>query len=113
MLAVPEAIRCETRSPQFPCREGELVRVAGVFTNLETGEAIDPAVLTLAYKRPDEEVVTLTYGTDEEVVREEAGVYHVDIALDDAGVWRYRWQSGEDKVSVAEGQITCLVSGVE
>lgn len=110
---MPEALRCETRSPQFPCRQGELVRVTGVFTDLETGAGVDPEVVTLTFRRPDQVTETLSYGTDASVVREEAGVFHVDIVLDDPGVWHYRWESSEEKVGVAEGQVTCLRSEVE
>ena len=89
------------------------MRLSGVFTNLETGAAVDPALVTFIYKRADEERLELVYGTDDEVVREEPGVYHVDLVLDDAGIWHYRWESGENWIGVAEGQVTVLVSSVE
>lgn len=107
-----EAIRCETQAPILPVYEGELVRVTGVFTDLETGASVDPAVVKFIYRRPDEERKELVYGTDVAVVREEAGVFHIDLLAAETGTWNYRWQSAEDKIGVAEGQVTVLPSGV-
>jgi hypothetical protein len=92
--------------------EGELARVSGVFTDLESGEAIDPDVVRFLHRRGEGDTATLTYGDDAEVVREEAGVYHVDVPTEDEGVLRWRWESAGDFIGVSEGQVTVLASGV-
>lgn len=108
-----EACRAETAAPGYPVEVGELVRVSGVFTDLESGEALDPDVVRFLHRRGEGDVTTLTFGDDEELVREEAGVYHVDVPTEESGVLRWRWESAGDFVGVAEGQVTILASGVQ
>ncbi len=36
----------------------------------------------------------MVYGTDAELVKSATGVYHVDVDADEAGIWRYRFESG-------------------
>lgn len=107
-----EAIRAEASSPRIPVVVGELVRVTCVFTSLTDGAAYDPATINFIYREPDEDLVKLVYGTDAAVVRDSAGVFHIDLTVGIAGVWRYRWESGADKVGIAEGQISVKASGV-
>lgn len=71
---------------------GDLVRIAGVFTNA-AGTGIDPDDVFVKYKDPSGNVTTLTYGTDAELVRDSAGNYHVDVDADEAGHWDYRFYS--------------------
>lgn len=107
-----EACRVETRAPGYPVDVGELARVPAVFTDLVSGEALDPDVVRFLYRRGEGEATTLTYGEDAEVVRDEAGVYHVDVPTDEYGVWHWRWESAGDFVGVAEGQVTVRASAV-
>lgn len=107
-----EACRVETTYPAYPVEVGELARVSGVFTDLESGAALDPTVVRFLYRRGEVDATTLVYGDDDELVRDEAGVYHVDVPTVDSGVWRWRWESAGDFVGVAEGQVTVRPSGV-
>jgi hypothetical protein len=106
-----EAIRAEATSPRTPVAEGELVRISCVFTDLASGAAVDPPVVRFLFVPPGEARKTLAYGTDSEVVRSAAGAYHVDLSVDGSGVWPYRWES-EEKVGIAEGQVTARASAV-
>jgi hypothetical protein len=109
---VAEAIRAEATSPRIPVVVGELVRVTCVFTSLDDGAAYDPATVTFITREPDGDIVKLVYGTDAAVQRDSAGLFHIDLTVATAGVWRYRWESGADMIGIAEGQITVTASGV-
>lgn len=53
----------------------------------------DPTTVRFGYVRPDAtEPIWLTYLTDLDVQRDAEGVYHVDLELDAAGRWAYRWE---------------------
>lgn len=82
---------------------GDLARVTAVFTDGETGAAVDPDTVSLQYRPDGDETITLVYGTDAEVVKDSTGHYHADIDLDSAGTWRYRWQSTGEGQAAEEG----------
>ena len=71
---------------------GQKVRISAVFTG-EDGEAADPSAVYAVVKEPGEAAATYTYGTDPEVVKDSVGNYHVDQALETAGIWAVRWYS--------------------
>jgi len=83
---------------------GDLARVSAVFTDGESGDAIDPAVVKLAYKPEGEETITLTYGTDPEIVKDSTGHYHADLDITSSGKWRYRWYSTGSGQAAEEGE---------
>lgn len=73
---------------------GDTVRATGTFTDpLNSDAAIDPAAVYVTVTDPSDNATTYQYGTDAEVVRSDAGVYYIDIDLDEAGKWTYRWYS--------------------
>jgi len=73
--------------------KGDQVRVSAAFTNA-VGTAIDPTTVRFKYKTPASgTAVTLVYGVDGALVKDSTGNYHVDIDLDLAGVYRFRWES--------------------
>jgi hypothetical protein len=54
----------------------------------------DPTTLKFIYKKPTASSPTvLVYGVDAELVRESTGKYHVDLLLDVAGLWKWRYES--------------------
>lgn len=55
---------------------GNDVKWSVVFTD-ELGAAIDPDEVTFTLKAPDETETVFTYGTDEEVVRDDVGEFHI------------------------------------
>ena len=71
-------------------REGDLVRLRGAFTNAGDLPA-DPTVVTVRYRPPGGAIVQKVYGADPEVVRESAGIYHIDVPITVGGTWTYRW----------------------
>jgi len=71
---------------------GDLVRIAGIFTNA-AGTAVDPTAVLAKYKTPAGVITTLTYGVDVALVRDSVGNYHVDINAASEGRWRYRFYS--------------------
>lgn len=82
---------------------GDLVRVAGVFTNA-AGTAVDPTAVFAKYKDPGGTITTLVYLTDLALVRDSAGNYHVDINADEAGRWCYRFYATGTGQSAEEGE---------
>lgn len=77
----------------------DTVRMSVPFTNA-AGEAADPDTVVLAYMDPSGNKTELTYGVDEEVVKDSTGNYHVDIVPDEAGGWRWLW-TGSGTVTAA------------
>src|SRR5512146_1523380 len=72
---------------------GMLVRIKAAFSHPDTGQPLDPATLKLLTRDPAGVEKEYGYGTDEEVVRVSAGVYHGYVLPDSAGEWTYRWES--------------------
>jgi len=71
---------------------GDLVKVSATFTDV-TDDAIDPDVVIFAFKDPVGATTTYTYNEDAELVRDSLGTYHVNVSVDSAGTWYYRWSS--------------------
>ena len=71
---------------------GDLVRVAGAFADSDDDD-IDPIVVTFKFTDPSANTISYTYSTDPELKKESQGHYYVDISIDEAGTWFYRWES--------------------
>jgi len=56
------------------------------------GVATDPSTTTFRTKSPDGTVTSYVEGTDVELVRDSAGVFHLDLLLGAAGWWTVRWE---------------------
>lgn len=69
---------------------GDLVRLSGVFTDA-AGADHDPTEVYCQYTDPSGNVTTLHYGVDIALVRDSEGHYHIDVNVDEAGRWPYRW----------------------
>jgi hypothetical protein len=80
---------------------GDAVRCDVSFTDM-SGVAADPTAVLFKYEDPSENETTLTYGVDVEVVRDAVGEYHVDVTIDEAGRWAYRWEGTGTVVSATE-----------
>jgi hypothetical protein len=91
---------------------GDLVRLSVTFTNA-AGTETDPTSIHFKYKAPSDAVVTdLTYGSDPEVVKDSAGVFHVDLSADEAGVWVWRFEGTGAVEQSDEGQFLVQQSDV-
>lgn len=54
------------------------------------GAEVDPVGLVFKARNDDGDRRTLIYGTHAEVVRDQAGRYHVDFVPPEEGVWHWR-----------------------
>ena len=77
--------------------KGDVARVSGEFRNL-AGALADPTTIALEVRKPSGTQVTYTYA-GAQVVKDSVGVYHYDLALDQAGRWTVRWITSGDVVA--------------
>ena len=84
---------------------GEVARLSVRITDA-ANTLIDPASLVLLVKNPAGVLVTYI-GTS--IVKDAVGRYHADITLTQAGLWKWRWQTG-GVVSVSEGSLLVKAS---
>lgn len=70
----------------------DLVQCTATWTN-SAGTKIDPTAVIFKFKNPAGTITTYTYGVDPELVKEETGVYHVDLDAATSGTWYYRFES--------------------
>lgn len=82
---------------------GNLVRVSMTLKD-SAGTLIDPTGLTFTYKPPTGNATTWTFGVDSELVKDGVGLYHADIDANQAGKWRYRWESTGTGQAAKEGE---------
>ena len=76
----------------MPYRVGDLITITGTLTTAE-GDELDPSAVVVTITDPSGVADALTYGVDAEVVKDEVGIYHVDVDADEAGTWNYKFQS--------------------
>jgi hypothetical protein len=79
------------------------------------GEVISPTSIVFKIISPRAAITTYTYGTNAQIVREDAGVYYVDWKFTEAGRWRFRWESSNltgsaDYTSAREGSVVVKYS---
>lgn len=79
---------------------GKTIRCKCVFSN-DDGNT-DPEIVVFKIKTPLGVVSAYTYGSDEEIVRSEAGVYFVDVIVNDYGYWSYRVEGSGGVVGTGE-----------
>jgi hypothetical protein len=68
---------------------GTTVRITNVFT--DSGELLDPDVVTLTLKAPGADAVIYTYGTDIEVIKDGTGEYRFEYVPAIPGTFVYVW----------------------
>lgn len=73
-------------------------RVGGVLT--------DPTAVTFTVEQPDGVETTYVYGTDPELIRDSAGIYHVEVLTDQQGTWVYRFVGTGAATGANEGQFS-------
>lgn len=78
---------------------GDRVRVYGVFTDL-AGVDTDPTTIVCKYQDPAGTETTVTYPTS--IVKASTGRYYLDIDLNAAGTWYYRWVATGAVVAAGE-----------
>jgi hypothetical protein len=70
--------------------QDNVVRVSVTFKDA-AGVLADPTTVKLRVKIGSAEPSEYVYGTDSEVMRDSAGLYHADLAVNAPGTWRYKW----------------------
>ena len=83
---------------------GEQIKIACEFRvgDVLTGILTDPTTIRFRFLPPVGGVVTYTYLLDPQVVRDAAGIYHVDLVLAAEGRWYLRFESDGDVVGADE-----------
>jgi hypothetical protein len=79
---------------------GDVRRVSGSFTN-PAGMATDPTTISVRWRHHRGTETTWVYGTDTQVVRDSAGVFHADIPITVSGLYYYKFE-GTGAVQAAE-----------
>jgi hypothetical protein len=69
---------------------GDGQRISGEFRDI-SDQLVDPDVVQFQFKTPAGAITTYVYGTDDELVKDSAGHYHVDVKFASAGLHYYRW----------------------
>jgi len=83
---------------------GDLVKVSASFAN-GSGTLIDPTTVNFSYKMPDGTTGSYAYGADAELVKDDTGMYHVNLQTGSvAGLYRYRFWSGSSGTGQAAGE---------
>lgn len=85
---------------------GDEIRCTAVFTNATSGAALNPSQVFAEIRKPDRTVTTYEYGVDAELVRSSTGHFYVDVDVDIAGRWYYRFYSTGTGKAAHEGAFT-------
>lgn len=87
-----------------------LVRISSEFT--VSGTDTDPTTVTCYYKDPTGVVTTLVYGSNNALVRDVTGKYHVDISATIAGNWWYRFEATGTVTAANEAEFVVSLSQI-
>ena len=55
--------------------------------------AVDPVTVECHISDPDGTKTSYVYGTDDELVRDETGLYHLELTPESVGEWTFRWET--------------------
>lgn len=75
---------------------GDVVYPTAAFTD-SVGTAFDPTELTFTVEAPDDTQLAYVWETDDELVRESTGVFSAAVTLNQAGIWRYQFDSPQGR----------------
>lgn len=91
---------------------GQSARFEITWKNL-SGDIADPSTVTFAYNINGGPVTRLVFGTAIEVLKTAIGKYRVDLSLNTAGSWWWRWEATgtvtdavEDTLPVRRSRVT-------
>ena len=71
-------------------QKGVTVRMSAAFTMADV--PTNPTTTTFRIKSPSNVVTIYVYGTDDQLVCDSTGNFHVDFIVAEAGVWTYRFE---------------------
>lgn len=82
-------------------QKGDLVRCSGSFAI--GGTNTDPTTVTFKYEDAGGTETSYVYNTDDELVKDSTGIYHVDVSAGSpVGIWYYRFESTGTGQAAAE-----------
>lgn len=81
--------------------KSDVVRCSGAFTDAD-GVAADPTTVTFWWQTPAGVESSYVYSTDDELVKDSTGNYHVDLTIDEDGVWYHRLEGTGTNAAGAE-----------
>lgn len=81
---------------------GDTVRLGVTFA--VSGTNTDPGTVTLKVKDASGNTDTYTYALAQ-ITKSATGIFYKDVALDEAGVWRYRWVGTGSAAGAEEGSL--------
>ena len=90
--------------------KGDLVRLPANFKNA-VGADTDPTGVTFAFTTPAGVITTYVYLTDAQLVKDSVGNYHVDLTVNEAGMYYYRWAGTGAVQAVEVGQFSVKPGG--
>lgn len=83
--------------------KGDRARISVLFK--ADNVAADPTAITVTVKKPKTPGITYSFAQNPSVlIQDSAGSYHVDVDLDVAGTWHYRWVATGSVVAAEEGR---------
>ena len=89
----------------MPYQIGDLARITVEFRNV-AGALIDPTGVSFLHTPPSgTAALPLVYGVDSAIVRDSLGLFHVDLSLGSAGLWRYQWVSTGTGQAAENGEL--------
>jgi hypothetical protein len=91
----------------MPHEIGDTVRLSTTFT--VGGVPTDPTDVSLVIRSPDGTSVTEDYNPGD-IVRDSAGVFHLDLVVTLAGIYAWKWEGTGTAAGVDEGTFTVEVS---
>lgn len=90
---------------------GDGRRLTATFRDMAETPA-DPTTIGFTMTEPDGTTSTYAYGADAELVREAAGVFHVDWTITQAGRHHYKWTGAGDVIAAEEASFLVRESKV-
>jgi hypothetical protein len=79
---------------------GSKVKIRTEFTDADTGDPVDPGTVTVKIKKPDGVIVSHVYPSN--VVKDDTGIYHLDLDITAHGRWFYRWEGSGINAGASE-----------
>ena len=84
---------------------GQQVRFSVTFKS-QSGALTDPTGVKAKVQDPSGNEATYTYGVGVAVVKDAGlGKYHLDLTIDEQGLWVYRWEGTGALIAAAENAV--------
>ena len=81
--------------------KGDQVKCSVTFADA-AGAVEDPTAIVFRWKNPPGVIKSFVYNTDLALVKDEKGIYHVNLAPTVHGIWYYRFEGTGAVVAAAE-----------